>query len=243
MWLMSSLYTISQKTNTQLQYVSLLSEWKGLSASGRDVISNVSSLTGGKTFERFKKRVQKANDLKVNEVIAAETHVWWLDNYAHSIFRNIPSIKSTMFGHNLWTAAAIFTTDAAVSLDIVGRPKTCIPKDLKGLLPGPGNLQRMLHDLHDNRTLSQTLFARHNVSWVPIRPAKDYISKERLTRIIPIDIIKENIGSRDGLIAAVKYMQGLYDGRRGAKYSVGAVDTNIYWRLLKVPFLHEMLEL
>lgn len=238
MWLMTSMYSISQKVNTQLQYVSLLSEWKGLSSKGREVISRVSSITTGNTYVRFKKRLQDMNVKLVDDIIDNGNFTWWIDNYAHSIFRNVPTIESTMFSHNLWTSVAMFTSEVVIDLRIGERIKHCLPMDIRKLLPGPGNLSAMVHDLHQQRTFEETLFFKYDISWIPIRPNKDYISKERLTRVIPVDVLKDNVGSQVGLVEVLKYVMARYKNRKGVKYTIGAVDTNIYWRLLKVHILH-----
>lgn len=234
MWLMTSLYQISQKVNTQLQYVSLLSEWKGLSTKGRDVMSGVSSITSGNTYERFKKRIQEYNDEEVDTLISTGVFTWWADNYSHSIFRNIPTVSSTMYSHKMWTSLVLLRTSSKVDLDIGGRYKECLPRDIRGLLPGAGNLKDMIKDLHVRRDLYETLVYKYNVSWTPIRPTREYISNERLSRLLPVDVLRSNVGSQEGLLEVLKYIIAKFGQRKDKMYTVGTVDTNIYWRLIKV---------
>lgn len=237
MWIMTSLYQISQKVNTQLQYVSLLSEWKGLSAKGREVMAGVSSITSGNTFGRFKKRIQDINEEQVNVYIDTGVFTWWADNYSHSIFRNIPTVQSTMYSHKLWTSLVLLTSEAKVDLSVGMRLKVCLPKDIREILPGPGNLKTMLKDLYQQRELEQTLVYKYEVTWTPIRPTRTYVSSERLSRLLPVDVLRSNVGSQEGLLEVVKYIMTVFGKRHNKTYTVGTVDTNIYWRLLKVPFI------
>lgn len=239
MWLMSSLYQISQKVNTQLQYVSLLSEWKGLSAKGREVMAGVSSITSGNTFGRFKKLVQEANDEYVSHYIESGVFTWWADNYSHSIFRNIPTVQSTMYSHKLWTSVVLLRSEAKVDLAIGARLKICLPRDIRGILPGPGNLKIMLRDLYQGSSVEQTLVYKYEVTWTPIRPTRTYVSEERLSRLTPVDVLKSNVGCQEGLLEVVKYIMAAFGKRINKMYTVGTVDTNIYWRLLKVPFFDD----
>lgn len=237
MWLLTSMYTISQKANHQLQYLAFLSEWRGLSSRGREILGGVSAYTCTRTYDAFKRRIVDIYDAELQAILSDNIFVWWIDNYAHSIFRNIPTVDTTMFANNMWTAVAIFKSDAVVDMSIVGRPKHGFPRDVRDLIAEEGRLVDLLEDVHNHCSLEETLFVKYNISWLPIRPTRDYISRERLLRLYPVDIVKDNIGSQAGLSEMMKYVRNMISKRSHLRYSVGAVDTNIYWRLVKVHLL------
>ena len=73
---------ISNKNTSQLFYKSFISDWKGLTKSGRNILSSIGNLgLCNETYRRIKKKKIIQEKIDRNIFISDKIVVTWWDNY------------------------------------------------------------------------------------------------------------------------------------------------------------------
>ena len=174
--------------------------------------------------------------------------VIWLDNFSKTLARQHPTVERGVYTPMLWTVAAIKTLHASVRSDteLVFNEEGLISAMPSTLLGDHANLLEYFTSRMNSESMFDTaLCIAHNIKRVPPKlPDEAWVSQEDrervadsvdgLTRFHPLGILKHNIGSNEGLMRVIKYIDAILAPDR---YAVIVVDINIYMRLLKVHFL------
>jgi hypothetical protein len=251
-WLVKGLKDISNKNNKQLFWLTLVLNNKGLSNSGQALASKLNFCLHPKCFQRLMAEETEREHTNNVHHLQNTSHVWWIDNYNKTYGQQFYKLNKGPQVVLNWTGFAVSLAEKFPKQLLLKPPARSI---LKPLLPTElytNDNQRFLQQLVQTTTEENTQLASvlqtsfchtHNITNIPLRPLTTgpLVSREDLQRLdrheaglkhfVPLQLLKENVGSNTGLAQVLVHLRSFYDLNNSKHFSVGKVDINIYWRL------------
>lgn len=256
-WLLRALYNISQKNSSQLFYVSLLAEWRGISRNGLDILGKMKMLLPSKTYKRYRDGALLNQKINVQSILQESTFVFWVDNFSKHFRKsylvngtNVPyrSVDYTPFG------ISEIPNRSQISLDhvFIG------PSLIRAFPAFPSNrlfTKNMVdvvakYDNFCNHNLWRNSSARCSQTFnIPLKLETDLDlltqeellqgSRDGLRHFQPVQLAPFNVGTTEGLVQTINEIKRIFVSPN--KYCLGKVDIDIFWRLCKVCYFFQYL--
>lgn len=227
--------SISNKRNSQLQYLTTANRYFGLSDSGSDLLAQFGASTSARTaytFTETKKLEYKEN---LETILDNSNVVPWIDNWCKYYRLSNPRGDGTPFSNCLFTAVGFRRVISNLSMKLTPGKKA-VPSNIFG-----GETQQFFKDLFSRYNLSSVLGWSENstcnacgIYCVPLSPSRRYQGFSQfisLKEFFPYRILDHNIGSNDGFASVLKFIKENFLNR--GKYIVIKADINIFWRYYK----------
>ena len=178
-------------------------------------------------------------------------HVLWVDNYSKVFRKSVPTTNKGRYNTCLWTGYAAFVCDTP-------NIQTTLLKNRDGMvIPGmPDNLcsEESVDQVKAGITFVsnnirkyyyESVVLQYDVANVPpkintnihtrLRTVVEHV-KNSTKNVHPLKLLKRDIGSNAGLISVLVDICETYGvvDQSCTDYVILNVDSNIYWRILKV---------
>lgn len=167
-------------------------------------------------------------------------HVLWLDNYAHYLKVNAPTISKQMWRECLWSVCGIISMHSLADQQFLRkRPGVIVMPSRDEILTQASNIAALsyIKKREQQSTICFETSRSRDVTRVPIKPESAESARADDDRFfIPKGIFKSNIGSNTGMLKLL--MDTRREEARLPNYTVLLVDVNIYWRIIKVTTFH-----
>ena len=247
-WLLRSFYNISQKNSSQLFYVSLLAEWRGISRKGLDILGKMNMLLPSRTYKRYRDGALLNQKRKVKKILQKGTFVFWVDNFSKHFRKsyllnaaNVPyrNVDYTPFGISEIPNSLQISLDHAFIGPALIESFPTLPsnrfftKQMVAVVARYDNFCN--HHLWHNSTARR--FQTFNI---PLKLENDVLTQEELLQgsrdglrhFQPVQLAPFNVGKTEGLVQTINDIKRIFV--KPNKYCLGKVDIDIFWRLCKV---------
>jgi hypothetical protein len=274
-WLLLHVGSVGTNGRRQLFYLAFVCQYYGLSRDGiamlnsygysvtMDMHDKMKTLCFGKAHADTRYCVCVKIFLKIflccshiflhkqSRIALSKPHFLWVDNFAKTLARSVPTLNVGAYNACYWSGAVVFpcndlsVTDA-VRRDDLGDIVAAMPDDL---FVHKHTVVRAVTQLQPRRDyLSMSYVLRYDVRNIPpkvdtkIWKNLDSVINSPLNRlgnIQPKELMSDNIGSNLGLLCIIKKLyddKGMSDDTAD-RYTSLNVDENIYYRILKVTLL------
>jgi hypothetical protein len=175
-------------------------------------------------------------------------HFLWIDNYSKYVARNVPNADAALYSSMLWTGSVVFVCrDPNLSDRVVFNEAQqvvpAMPSDVgthrATVLAGLTDVLAEGYMLFDD-----SLVKKFNINNIPMKvnvkqfpELSDTVNSYTVRNVLPEKLIECNIGSNAGLIAIMRDLvdeHKMHQPGECQRYLNLNVDSNIYWRTLKV---------
>lgn len=250
-WLMQCLKGRSQKNTSQLFYISLLNEWRGLSVKGMDPAGKMGTMLASRTYRRHKNLALRVQARQVEGIIRQTSCIFWFDNFNKFFRRFVLAIPIGPYQQVSWTPLAItkLPGTSARNLSHVNRADG----SLKSAYPSIVFTRRTVTELMDffeqfNDFLPaqfwQTSVATVNQVFttplrLPIQHTQDELrfgSETGLKYFQPVDLVPHNVQTKQGLCDMLRFVR--LNHWSPGHYMLLKLDVDLYWRVAKVTIFY-----
>jgi hypothetical protein len=227
MWVIISLYNISQKNSI------LLLKWiynlysKGLSFNGIFELSKCKLSPNLKTFKNYLNTTSRNYQKTLNELVTTYHPIIWIDNYS-KFYRRYCLKNSGGYSGALWTAIGV-KIDQNINLYRATTERVYLFPNNIGTFNE--TIKKELIDIinYSNLKIRERVYSEENELWtVPLSVKKEDRKKYKF---LPYTLLDENISSNIGLKNVLRYICNRFFSTN--KYNIVLCDTNIFWRILK----------
>jgi hypothetical protein len=249
-WVLMSVNSIGSNGVQQHFHTTFANYYLGLSRLGITINSKYGYGVPLTTFDNIRKSELAYSRRTAREKLL-RPHVLWYDNFSKFRSHSIPTIRKDVFSECLWTGVTIneYTgPDVDTSLKYNGNNEliNAMPSDV---FEFKDKVHKQIFDAHgkDTEQFEDSFVYRYRVNNIPMKidgkrfPHMDMImnsAKNTAKFIHPYKLIKENIGSNEGLLNIMFELQTDHnmesDYKGPLQYINLNVDENIYYRILKV---------
>jgi hypothetical protein len=229
MWVISSCYQISQKSNYQMFLHTLFLYWRGISQRGINLMCKMGQAVSSVTF--WRKRGDKLDEYvdSTRQITKDFLTFFWIDNFSKQYIKTYLN-KGSYISCN-WTAMAVTKTSDLPIQYLPDKPAHPSADNFMNEEVLNSTVQEV------NRAITEgTIYRANDEYHVPPLPPKTKknehnFSNDVLSNFFPLHILSDNIASDIGLDTILSSQ--IFPLMNSERYSVMKVDINIYTRLLK----------
>ena len=251
-WLLVTLKSRSQKNTSQLFFLSLIDEWRGISARGMDVNGKMGLTLTGRTYRRHKAKALIREKARVMETIQTCSCIFWVDNFNIFFKKSYLALGVGPYVNVDWTPVGISVLPNTSSLQLLHAflPGTrdvlpCFPEHIlnaqcvREILNYASRFDNFKQAFHWRTSVA----TQYQVFSTPLRlegvmqtqEEIVYGSNVGLRHFHPVDLLSKNVGRTDGLCGVMRELQRNY--WLPGHYMILKVDVDLFWRISLVSFL------